>query len=249
MNWANSKRNGAYTLYHNNGMVKEKGMYVNDELEGIVLSYFSNGSKRDEATFRNKVQTSDYFVYTNQEVKSAQAIYENGKLNGKVINYFRNGNLSEERIFKNGLCEGPSKANYISGELEYSGAYANDKKTGMWVWYYKNGNKSKEGEYLNGIQIKKWTEYYEDGTVMNVCNYNSDGDLDGDFISFANHGKILQEGKFKAAKMVLMTYYNENKEVIYNFKNSSDDYEIKKYYNNGMHRKAMTNQALPMNWV
>lgn len=234
VNWANGKRNGMYQYFYQNGQLKEKGNYVDNKLEGEIVVFYSNGAIKEISHFKEDLQSGVYTSHNSQGIKTAEAVYEGGKLNGKVINFSKHGSITEQRDFKNGLCDGPTTGFYQSGEVNYKGAYLDNKRNGNWVWYFKNGKKSKEGYYQNDIAVKEWKEYYSNGNISESYAYNSKGELDGEYKMYNEKGYLYMTSQFKGDRLLEAKYNNTEGKEVYSYKGNVDDYELKKYYSNGV---------------
>jgi antitoxin component YwqK of YwqJK toxin-antitoxin module len=110
--YKNAKADGPYTLF-NDGKVKEKGIYVNDLLEGIVTFYYMNGSLKTKDTFKND------------------------KRNGAGVEYYYNGKVKFEYTYLNNELEGNFKEYNIYGELVMECNYLKGKYNGIYKEYYE----------------------------------------------------------------------------------------------------------------
>lgn len=89
--------------------------YLNDELHGEKITYYSNGNITER---------------TN---------YQNGKLEGEAVFYDENGALIKRLNYINGLLHGRAILYTSSGQIMIDGNYKEDKEYGVWK-YYSEGN-------------------------------------------------------------------------------------------------------------
>ncbi|MGZ3883391.1 MAG: hypothetical protein ACXVPQ_06790 [Bacteroidia bacterium] len=232
VSWVKGKKEGVYKLFYNNGRLKETGTYKNGQLDGEIYLYATTGALKEKSTYKNNVQSGPYVSYNSVGLKSIDAAFDNNKVSGKVIDYFDNGNIQEKRIFKNGQNAGTAVGYYPSGKIEFVGSNKNNKKDSIWTWYFENGNKQKEGEYKDGKTVKKWMYYYPNGQVKSVENYNSDGELDGEFKEYTRKGRLYNDTRFKKNNYVSIVYYDAWQKPVAEVQNRSGDFLLKKYYSN-----------------
>ncbi|MEQ8926345.1 MAG: toxin-antitoxin system YwqK family antitoxin [Fulvivirga sp.] len=124
------KRNGTWTEFHSNGLVKSVTGYVGGLKQGSYT----------EIDDRGQLMVS--------------ASYYNDKLHGTWTKFNRS-RVKEEKNFVNGKLEGVSKMFYDTGNLMEEGNYANGVRHGVSKWYDQQGNVTIEYEYENGELINK----------------------------------------------------------------------------------------------
>ena len=69
------------------------------------------------------------------------------------------------------------------------------------------------GEMLDGKRYKQWNYYYNSGKVKEISNYNVDGELDGELITYDEYGTLVSESNYKNNKIdgrYVEYYYNGN---------------------------------------
>ena len=116
-NYKSGRREGSWTIYRDNGQLKQKGEYKNGKKEGTWVSYYNNGQLK-----------------SNYE-------YKNNKLEGTSVNYYDNGQLHMKGDFKNSKTEGPWVFYHENGQLFKKGNFKNDKREGPWVFFKRDGTK------------------------------------------------------------------------------------------------------------
>ncbi len=128
--YVNGKREGVWTEYYTNGLVKTVTSYVNGEKEGLYMELNNSGQITKRFYYHKGLRHGDYKEYNYSNLKE-ERIYRFGKIEGTVKIYYDNLRIMEEGNYKNGVRDGVSK------------------------WYDPDGKVSIEYEYKNGELIKK----------------------------------------------------------------------------------------------
>jgi antitoxin component YwqK of YwqJK toxin-antitoxin module len=76
-------------------------------------------------------------------------------------------------------------------------SYSTTPFTGNFVRYYSNGKLQFEIPYVDGIPVGQYKEWYIDGTLKLVGNYNNEGLENGEFRKWYENGIICFEGFYK----------------------------------------------------
>jgi antitoxin component YwqK of YwqJK toxin-antitoxin module len=128
--YKNGKRNGTWTEYHPNGLVKSITSYVDGKKEGIFVELNNNGQLVKRVFYHNNLRHGEYKEFNYAAVKEVRT-YQFDKLEGVVQIFYDNGKMMEEGNYKNGTRDGISK------------------------WYDQNGNMTIQYEYKNGELVSK----------------------------------------------------------------------------------------------
>lgn len=128
--YVNNKREGSWTEYHSNGLVKSITPYVNGLKEGIFVELSETGQLLRRVSYHRDQRDGEYREYNFSTLKE-ERFYANGKLEGAVKIYYPDGKIMEEGNYVNGLRDGASK------------------------WYDQQGNLTIEYEYKAGELVKK----------------------------------------------------------------------------------------------
>ena len=129
-NYLNGKREGIWSEFYPNGLLKNATSYVNGAKEGLYVELNQNGQMTKRFFNHNNIRHGEY----------------------KEFNY---SSVKEERIYKMGKLEGLVKIYYDGGKIMEEGAYQNGSREGISKWYDQNGNVTITYEYKNGELIKK----------------------------------------------------------------------------------------------
>ena len=112
----NGFRTGEWKKYYNSGKVFILANYVNDTLEGQVISYYKNGNVQAENVYvAGKLNgVSKQFDIKGSPIREIS--YKNNLIYGNC-KYYKEGILDTELYYKNGAINGPCKQ-YRKGILE-----------------------------------------------------------------------------------------------------------------------------------
>ncbi len=113
---------------------------VEENLEGIVRTYYKNGQIEQEAN------------------------YSDGKLEGLFRRYYHDGNLNQEKHFKDGQLNGLFRAYDEYGIPFFEMHFKDGVKHGTETTYYKNGVVQYKDIYHEGQKINRKT-YNESGEL------------------------------------------------------------------------------------
>jgi len=153
---------GKYEIYQANNKLKESGLYVNGEKNGIWKYYHEYGNVEVEKTYQNGDKLDGPYIkfYENGDT-SEYGNYQDGNRFGKWLAIHKNGNLKSEQFFLvDGIRTGNWKEFYEAGGLKSEGEYLNDSLNGIWKWYHPNGQPSSIEEYNNGALVQ--FQFYND---------------------------------------------------------------------------------------
>jgi hypothetical protein len=129
-NYLNGKREGIWSEFHPNGLLKSATSYVNGIREGLYVELNQSGQMTKRFFYHNNIRHGEYKEFNYSTVKE-ERMYNMGKLEGLVKVYYDGGKIMEEGAYQNGLREGISK------------------------WYDQNGNVTITYEYRKGELVKK----------------------------------------------------------------------------------------------
>ncbi|MBS2100811.1 toxin-antitoxin system YwqK family antitoxin [Carboxylicivirga linearis] len=132
--------------------VIEQGEYTNNHKQGIWISYYPDGKKKNEIT------------------------YKNGKAIGKARFFYSDGTLSEEGYWDVDHWEGEYKFYHKSGQLAYDWNYDTlGRRTGTQKYYHENGELKYEGDWDEGKTRGTLKMFSESGQLISERIYDEDG--------------------------------------------------------------------------
>jgi len=123
--------------------IVEEGNYIDSKKEGVWVSYHQNGTKCGEVAYKagRREGITKYFDNTGSIISSAE--YVNGKRDGIMTTYYPDGKVWTEFTWKNGITEGPAKTYYPSGQLYEEGFWANGAFIRDYKIYNENGTRKR----------------------------------------------------------------------------------------------------------
>lgn len=160
-NYKNGTKNGKYELYHNNGKLREKGIFEDNLNIGNKRSYTPEGTLlRDE----------NYIIIDNPKYidspKQTRTTDEDIKripnepkklsvLHGKAKYYHSNSNISADFTFKNGKKDGLCKEYHQdkNNTLKSEVVFKDGLEHGAYVHYRSNGNLERKGIFYREIAV------------------------------------------------------------------------------------------------
>ena len=186
------KRNGPWIGYHDNGVIKYTGQFLNGLEYGLfryynlsknlvielnyidtgtisdAILYYKNGVIKSTGRYINRKKQSSWSYYDKYGQKNSQENYSNGIQNGQTIYYYSSSQISDLYMFVDGVKNGPGKIFYPSGNLNMSSYYVNDQKHGLTNYYYDNKLLQLEstGKYYKGLKDSLWIFYNEEGELL-----------------------------------------------------------------------------------
>lgn len=128
--YLNGKKNGSWTEYHGNGVVKSITTFVTGLKQGIEITMDDRGNLLSKKYYHKDMLDGESLQYKRGKIVEKKT-YQNGMLTGLVSKYYDNGRIMEESNYTNGKIDGNAK------------------------WYDQEGNVTLEYEYSNGEFVKK----------------------------------------------------------------------------------------------
>jgi len=156
--------------------IRSEGMFKEGLREGVLTTWYGNGTKGSEVTFKNGIRE------------------------GLALTWTVEGEWESKIIFG---PEGLATWFYKSGQKESEGAFESDQisQRGVWTYWYENGQKKQEGSYRDDQREGLWTEWYENGQKEWETNYK-DGKMDGLVMSWYENGQKMHEIKYEDGEEV-----------------------------------------------
>lgn len=135
----NGMRQGEWQKYYSSGKVFIISRYIDDILEGIVISKYKNGNIQAENNYIKGKLNGVSKQYDNKGKLIREISYQDNLIYGNCI-YYEDGIIQSERYYKNGIEDGPCKDYDKKGNLihEYI-IHTNGERTNNIC--YKNGKK------------------------------------------------------------------------------------------------------------
>jgi antitoxin component YwqK of YwqJK toxin-antitoxin module len=124
------RKNGSWTVYHKNELVKSMTTYVKGIQQGNAIEMDDKGNLIKKVHYVNGIENGEAIFYAKGKIIERKQ-YENGQLTGKKSKFYSSGKIMEESTWSEGKMHGPAK------------------------WYDQDGNVTIEYEYNQGDLIKE----------------------------------------------------------------------------------------------
>lgn len=155
------KGNGPYVTYYANGKKAKESTYKNSQLEGEYTAYHANGKIATKCTFVCDNKEGLYTSYHESGLKSCSGKYEYNKLRGPWKYTWEtspNKLLKQFTYDKFGDTDSLALWYYESGKLEVATQYAEDNRNGAGKYYAESGELRFE-KIFNDDELIKYAYY------------------------------------------------------------------------------------------
>lgn len=231
------EKDGEWTYYYNTGVVKEKAVYTNGKLNGLLEGWFTNGNKwytdtyvdgklnglstgyfyngllRKKTMYKDDKKNGEEKGYTSTGYLSYIGNFADDEQDGLLTYYFANGNKQDEVKYTKGKAEGTYKSYYKDGKPETQGEFTDDKKEGLWTTWYKSGTVKEKTTYSGGEITGEFTEYYENGKLERKGNYTKKK-IDGKVENYTDESKLYSDATYEKGKLREINFYDPKGTVI-----------------------------------
>lgn len=172
----NGLRQGEWVDYHENGNVRFKGQFKDNEPIGEFEYYTPEGKLIAKGQYLNKKKDGKWQYFSDKDgYLILTEDYKNGALNGKAVVYIPETDVvSEETNYVNGVKQGEYLKYYDNGALMVKANYKNDNLDGDYFNYYSHGIVKEEGRFAEGMKIGEWKTYDIEGNVISTDNHEEE---------------------------------------------------------------------------
>ena len=147
------RKHGPYTLFYENGKVREDALYHHDTLAGKRTLYFQNGNPEVEEPYDQR-----------------------GQLHGKYRQYFEEGGIKLESQYVNHVITGILKVYYPEGQVKEEVTMVDNLENGPFTEFHPNGQIQWKGTYKDGDDEFGWLEQYDSkGQLIKVMRCDTPG--------------------------------------------------------------------------
>jgi len=164
------RKTGEWQALDSKGRIRVKEHYLDDQLDGVQLTYHPNGQLLEEGTFKA------------------------GKKVGQWTAYDREGHIRSQEMWREGERHGASTTMADGGAKLSSGQYENGLPVGSWTTYNPDGKERARITYEGGRPVMEeplngeFSSDYPSGRPEWVGRY-AHGRLDGPFTSWHDKGE------------------------------------------------------------
>ena len=127
------------------------------------------------------------------------------------------------------FLEGDCVISNSSGKVIAIKKYHNNLQEGYCFQFFPTGNVSNLELWEKG-RLKKYIDYYDNGVVREIVNFNANDEYDGLYLEFFENGKVAKEAEYKTLRCISNGNVKEIKDSVANVYSGS----YKEYFINGM---------------
>jgi uncharacterized protein len=116
---------------------------------------------------------------------------------GTCRTFYENGQPYETYSLVKGVMNGLNQVFFPNGKLYRKGYFQDDQQIGEWVFFNELGEKT-IGGYKNGNRSGIWTEYYKNGKIKTIKEFDGNNccePIEGSVIFFNEKGKRIKNEK------------------------------------------------------
>jgi len=220
----NMKKQGKWVKKYDDGQVRYKGFFINDEPVGTFIYYHTNGKIKSilDYTYPDAVKAELYYpdatiAAAGKYNKSRERIglwkmyYESGDLfaeinykanvkHGTSTTYYPSGVILMECTFVDGLLQGSYVKYFDTGKPYEIGSYKNNQRHGECSVYDLTNQLTEKGPYFEGMRHGVWY-FFAEGNIVDTVTFTYDMPDNFDEISKETQEKIewarQNQDKFK----------------------------------------------------
>jgi len=208
--YAAGKRDGSYAYYFNDGSKKEEGAWKNDQRDGLWVKYSNNGNTQKEGTYSNGKKDGVWTTWNDKGLMASKYLYENNKVIDKwafKYQFYSNGNEKTLKSTRNNKLDGEQTIWHQNGQMKSIGNYTTGKENGDFQEWYENGQLSSKKIYVDGVIAGEFSAWYENGQMQSKVNYLN-GNMDGAYSEWFDNGQMRQQGSYIDNEFYLTTRWN-----------------------------------------
>lgn len=175
LNYEHGLKVGAFKYFFPNGTIGIEGVYVNNNMQGEIKTYYEDGK-----------------LYGIRQ-------YVRGFRVGKHAYVYPNGKPELEINFVNDTLHGWYKSYYSNGNPQEVFSYNKGKQDGSYKYYYENGQLWTEKEYKNGLLWNVKGSFDKQG---NPKDKGTLVDGNGTVFYYTEEGKVYSEERYKGGRKI-----------------------------------------------
>ncbi len=210
----NNVLDGKYTVYLENGKIKEYGNYCQGKvcgawfkgnLDGDTLEFYQYDKAYDEKeqkkyVFKKEYQPLVYGTNKNPRIKSFYN-YKDGVLEGMQYEYHPNGKLHYAKMMVNGKEFGHIVRYWENGKVadDYTVDENSYKQGYYYKSYYTNSSPMMETTYKDNKINGTYKYYWPNGKLRFIGKYENEVKV-GEWVTYDSLGNVSKKEKFEAGK-------------------------------------------------
>ena len=153
MIYSDDGRKADATIYHPNGNISSKGIYIDQMKEGKwqFFSSFKDGYLIAEEYYSKNLRNGLSLKFYPDSTIAEKLTYVNDVKQGEWTQYYPSGTMWLKSNYQNGKINGKFEVWYENGSIEFSGQYKDDSREGHWIIYKNDGTIKYKVEYVEGV--------------------------------------------------------------------------------------------------
>ena len=155
--YSDDGRKAEAIIYHPNGYIASKGVYINQKKEGKwqFFSELTNGYMISEENYSGNNRNGISLKFYPDSTVAERVSYINNIKQGEWIQYYPNGAICLKSNYLDGAINGRYEVWYENGSIQFSGQYKNNTRDGLWNIYTRDGTLKYKLEYHDGVTNDK----------------------------------------------------------------------------------------------
>jgi antitoxin component YwqK of YwqJK toxin-antitoxin module len=191
-------------MYHDNGKIKEEGLWKNNRWVGDYKLYYDNGQVQQAFKFSPSGKRSgpQIYYYENGQVM-IQGDFNEGKEAGVITEFYENGDIKSEKSFNDGNIDIAATKTYepkkpipvkapeekveappitVNKTIEKDNLGKTFNGEGYWKLYNSNKQVSKDGTFAKSRLMDGKVYYYDDDGILTRIAVYKGGKYVGDAV-------------------------------------------------------------------
>lgn len=207
-----------YKINYATGELHVEGKFRNGKAEGVWLSWYKNGSRKDSCNYKNGLLNGTCYYWFKNHPNQLQCIgtYKKNKKNGEWKWFYEDGKIKKKCFYKDDLLKGEFINFYKNGNIKSREYYIDNRLHGIAFYYFQSGKKLYESTFQNGRIQGSFKEYsregrliyegeYRNGEMFIKNSWNKDGSKgvingSGEFKRWHPNGQLMDQGILKEYK-------------------------------------------------
>ena len=192
---------GPFEEWHEGGLKKAEGGYVEDFANGTWVRWVSVGALwKVSPLVRGKAEGVELVLFDSGTVNQ-RIEWRDGQKHGIERVWSRRGLPLEVSGWKEGRRHGTRRQWHGRGIISLEAEFVDGKRQGPYRQNWKNGAPHLVGRYEAGQRVGEWRQTAEDGTLLAIEGYAA-GQLDGEVRRWNAEGILVFEGQYAAGTPV-----------------------------------------------
>jgi antitoxin component YwqK of YwqJK toxin-antitoxin module len=153
LTYSNDGRKADAVMYHPNGFISARGLYVDQKKEGKWQFYssFISGYLLSKVNYSGNQKNGLSVNYYPDSTIAEKVTYVKDIKHGDWMQYYPSGALKLKSHYTNGKLDGKFEMWFENGSIEFSGQYKNDNRDGRWIIFNDKGTIKYELTYIDGV--------------------------------------------------------------------------------------------------